>query len=215
MSEASTLPAIQFETIAQQREASQLGMWVFLATEVMFFGGLFLGYVYARWHYPTGFTTASHELNLVAGSINTAVLLASSFFMALAVLAAEKSQRVGVARCMRLTALLGLVFLAIKGFEYHEDYTKHLIPNLNFQFDGPLSTQVELFFWLYFSMTLLHAIHVTVGIVIIGVMSEGARRARHDGEAWHAVEIIGLYWHFVDVVWVFLFPLLYLIGSRT
>ena len=214
MSEKSHV-AHQFETIEQQREAATLGMWVFLATEVLFFGGLFMGYTYARFSYPQVFQEASRHLDATIGGINTAVLLLSSLMMALAVKSAQLGRRNSLVTFLGLTALLGLLFLGFKAIEYHEDYVDHIVPGISaFHFDGPSSRQAELFFWIYFAMTGLHAIHVTAGIIVITVMAVLAWRRSFSPEHFMPVEVTGLYWHFVDIVWVFLFPLLYLAGHR-
>jgi cytochrome c oxidase subunit 3 len=210
-----TLPAHQFETLEQQREAATLGMWVFLATEVLFFGGLFMAYTYARFSYPEVVEQASHHLNAMIGGINTAVLLLSSLMMALAVKAAQLGKRKPLVTFLALTALLGLVFLGLKAIEYHEDYVDHIVPGISaFRFPGTASRQAELFFWIYFAMTGLHAIHVTAGILIITLMAVLAHRGSFSTEHYMPIEVTGLYWHFVDIVWVFLFPLLYLAGHR-
>ncbi len=188
-------------------------MWIFLATEVLFFGGLFLGYAVYRFIYPDIFGEASRRLSDVFGGVNTAVLLFSSLIMAFAVRAAQLHRRRQVAALLQATALLGLCFLVIKGFEYHKDYVDALIPRLNFRWEGPGSGPATLFYWLYFCMTGLHAIHVTVGIVMLLVLSRLAKRGAFAQNS-NPVEIVGLYWHFVDIVWVFLFPLLYLAGHR-
>jgi len=215
MSERSSALAHQFETIGQQREAATLGMWIFLATEVLFFGGLFMGYTYARTSYPAVCEQASHHLDVVIGGVNTGVLLLSSLMMALAVRAAQLGRRKPLTTFLVLTALLGIVFLVFKAIEYHEDYVNHIIPGIaGFHFEGPAPGEAELFFWIYFAMTGLHAIHVTVGIVLILIMAVMARRNSFSSEHYMPIEVTGLYWHFVDIVWVFLFPLLYLVGHR-
>jgi len=215
MSEKSAAVAHQFETIEQQREAATLGMWVFLATEVLFFGGLFMGYTYTRWSYPYTFEQASHHLDATIGGINTAVLLLSSLMMALAVKSAQLGKRKPLVTYLLLTALLGMVFLGFKALEYHEDYVDHIVPGIRgFNFEGGSPRHAELFFWIYFAMTGLHAIHVTAGIIVITVMAVLAWRRSFSSEHFMSVEVTGLYWHFVDIVWVFLFPLLYLAGHR-
>jgi cytochrome c oxidase subunit 3 len=206
--------AEQFDDIEQQREAAKLGMWIFLATEVLFFGGLFLGYTVYRFTYGNVFVDASRKLDVVLGGTNTAVLLISSLLMALAVRAAKLEQRRLLVRLLLGTALLGLVFMSIKAVEYHKDYVDHLIPGTNFRWNGADPRNAELFFWLYFAMTGLHAIHVTVGIGVLLVFALMAWRGKFLSGNYNPIEITGLYWHFVDIVWVFLFPLLYFIGHR-
>ena len=204
-----------FYSMAQQLEASTLGMWVFLVTEIMFFGGLFLAYLVYRWMSPEGFQEASHELNRVWGTINTAVLICSSLTMALAVRAAQTSQ----ARKTQIAWLLGtmafgVAFLGIKAIEYRDKFVHHHVPGPNFHWDGAFAGPAEQFYSLYFAMTGLHALHMIVGLGIMTVITILAWRRTFDEEYYTPVEVAGLYWHFVDIVWIFLFPLLYLIGGH-
>jgi len=212
---ASTALAHQFEDLEQQHEAASLGMWVFLATEVMFFGGLFAGYaVYRNLHLP-GFAAGSHLLNVTIGAINTAVLLSSSLTMALAVRAAQLGRRKSLATFLILTLLLGLAFILIKlTLEWRHDYLEGFAPGLNFTFAGPNAKSVELFFVFYFLMTGVHAAHMVVGVGVLTVVLTMAWKGRFSPERYNVVETAGLYWHFVDIIWIFLFPLLYLIGGR-
>ncbi len=214
VSEESAIVAEQFDDIDQQRSAAQLGMWIFLATEVLFFGGLFLSYTVYRFTYGDVFVEASRRLDVVLGGTNTAVLLVSSLLMALAVRAAQLDRRRLLVQLLLGTALLGLVFMSIKAVEYHKDYVEHLIPGTHFRWTGADPRNAELFFWLYFGMTGLHAIHVTAGIGVLLVLAVLAWRGKFAAGNYNPVEISGLYWHFVDIVWVFLFPLLYLVGHR-
>ncbi|HEX4665136.1 MAG TPA: cytochrome c oxidase subunit 3 family protein [Chthoniobacterales bacterium] len=216
MSEAAAdnLLAEQFDDIEQQRSAAILGMWIFLATEVLFFGGLFLSYTVYRYLYPDVWAAASRHTEVVLGGANTAVLLFSSTLMALAVRASQLERRKPLVWLLLATALLGIGFMLIKGFEYHKDFVEHLVPGVNFQWHEANPTAAELFFWLYFAMTGLHAIHVTVGILVMLVLALLAWRRRFENGNYMPVEVAGLYWHFVDIVWVFLFPLLYLAGHR-
>jgi len=206
--------AEQFDDVEQQRETAKLGMWVFLATEVLFFGGLFLSYTVYRFLNPTAFAAASRHTEVILGGANTAVLLFSSTLMALAVRAAKLGRRRELIRLLLSTAFFAVVFMGIKGFEYYKDITDHLVPGVNFQWHEPNRGAAELFWWLYWAMTGLHAIHVTVGVCLMLVLAVLARRGRFDGGNYMAVDNAGLYWHFVDIVWVFLFPLLYLAGHR-
>ncbi len=215
--------AHHFEDLAQQREANQLGLWVFLASEVLFFGVLITGYLVYRLVYPAPFYAASQHLNVVLGTLNTTLLLTSSLAVALAVHAATLlsamsatdthriRQRRQVMGLLLLTAGLGLVFLAIKGYEYYVDYEENLIPGFNFQWEGEDRSLAELFFTLYFVTTGVHALHMIIGIVIALVMAFLAGRRWYDRDPM-PVELFGLYWHFVDIVWIFVFPLYYLIG---
>jgi cytochrome c oxidase subunit 3 len=215
MSEAAiNLVAEQFDDIEQQRDAAKLGMWIFLATEVLFFGGLFLAYTVYRYTYGHVFAQASRHLDDVFGGTNTAILLLSSLVMALAVRAAELSQKKLLVRLLLATAFFGIVFMTIKGFEYHKDFVDRLVPGANFRWDGPDPRNAELFFWIYFAMTGLHAIHVSVGIVLLITFAVLAYRGKFSDGNYIPVEVVGLYWHFVDIVWIFLFPLLYLAGHR-
>ena len=210
--------AHQFDDAGQQREAAELGMWLFLVTEIMFFGGLFLGYAIYRSLYPAVFAEASHHLNVWIGAANTAVLLASSLTMALAVYAAEHRQRRRALMLLAATAILGTMFLAVKAFEYHEKYVEQHVPvrALTFHYsDDPQTNQAgHIFFSLYFLMTGMHALHMVIGLAALLVLIVLVRRGRLLGERSTAVHCTGLYWHFVDIIWVFLFPLLYLVGTR-
>ncbi len=203
-----------FETSGQQKEASTLGMWTFLVTEVMFFGGLFMAYIAYRHAYPLAFAAASHKLNIKLGAINTLVLICSSMTMAMGVHSAALGKKKALITFLILTLLLGGVFLGIKGVEYHDKFVHHEVPGPNFDFEGPDPQHATLFFSLYFGLTGLHATHMIVGVVILLVLIAQASRNKFSA-AWHTpVEMFGLYWHFVDIVWIFLFPLLYLIDPR-
>ena len=200
------------DSLAAERETNSLGMWVFLVSEVMLFGGLFTVYLIYRLSYPEAFAAGSQRLDVMWGTINTAVLLTSSLTMATAVYAAQTQRRKLTLLLLAATALLGLVFLGIKGYEYWQEYQEQLIPALNFTWDGAGALQVKLFFTLYFIMTGLHALHLTVGIGLVSGVPLLRFRRPYRSDPASPVEIVGLYWHFVDVVWVFLFPLLYLIA---
>jgi cytochrome c oxidase subunit 3 len=205
--------AHHFDTLEQQQEASTLGMWVFLLTEILFFGGLFLIYtIYRNW-YPAAFASASHHLDVPLGTINTAVLIGSSLTMALAVHSAQMNSRRGIIVFILLTMLLGSVFLGIKGVEYSHKFHEHLVPGANFEFPEPaLARPAQIYFSLYFTMTGLHALHMVVGMGLMIWMLIWAKKGILGNGYYSPVEIVGLYWHFVDIVWIFLFPLLYLIG---
>jgi cytochrome c oxidase subunit 3 len=213
-SAASEHFAHQFESLDHQKEVSLLGMWVFLVTEILFFGGLFLTYsVYRHW-YPAAFAAASHEMIVWAGTLNTVVLITSSLTMALAVNAAQAGQRRTLMIFLVATMALGCVFLVVKGFEYHTEYVERHIPGRGFQFEAEYASQAQLFFSLYFMMTGLHAIHMIIGLGIMAVMFWLSWRGTITAEYSSPIEISGLYWHFVDIVWIFLFPLLYLVGRH-
>lgn len=224
MASATAHVAHHFDDAQQQYVAAELGMWLFLATEVLFFGGMFAGYALYRLWYPEAFAVGSHHLDVVLGTVNTAVLLTSSLTMALAVRAAQTDDKQGAARLLVWTMLLGTTFLGIKAYEYHHKFEEHLFPGPHFSLHAGSSdaaaigkagdvdpNHVELFFSLYFAMTGLHALHMILGIAILGVLWIATRKGRFSSNYFTPVEMTGLYWHFVDIVWVFLFPLLYLI----
>jgi len=240
----------------QQREAGTLGMWAFLVTEVMFFGGLFMAYILYRGKFPDEFAAASKELDWILGAINTAILIFSSLTMALAVYYAQ----LGVKRLqiifLVLTMILGASFLGIKAVEYKHKFDHHLFPGVGFKWESdghqeqaggsylgdqsaglgqtgsmqpvegetrldadhkskPVDpNKVQMFFWIYFAMTGVHALHMIIGLGILSVLVYMAKKGRFTTEYHAPVEISGLYWHFVDIVWIFLFPLLYLIGRH-
>ena len=206
--------AHQFDDLGQQREASTLGMWVFLVTEILFFGGLFCTYLVYRNFDPEAFAAASHEMIVWAGTLNTAVLITSSLTMAMAVHSAQTGNRRSLVMFLTITILLGFVFLGIKGYEYTTEYLEHHVPGFGFQFEPEHFRHAQLFFSLYFVMTGLHAIHMIVGIGVMSVMLWWSWRGIITVEYSSPIEISGLYWHFVDIVWIFLFPLLYLIGRH-
>lgn len=201
----------QFDTPAQQHEAAVLGMWVFLATEVMLFGGLFTGLAAYRVVYPDVWAAASHHLDLWLGTANTGVLLTSSLFVALGVEAVRAGKARVCAGWLALAAALGVVFLGFKFLEYYHHYAHHLVPGLGFRWEGDRPDVAPLFFYFYFFMTGLHALHVSIGLAVLTGLA---------GLTWwgrgtpNQVEVGGLYWHLVDVIWIFLFPLLYLVGHR-
>jgi cytochrome c oxidase subunit 3 len=206
--------AHHFDSMAQQSEATTLGMWVFLVTEVLFFGGLFATYMIYRNWYPDAFAAASHELDVTLGTVNTIVLITSSLTMALAVHAAQLGQRKLLMMFLILTMILGAVFLGIKSVEYYHKFAEHHVPGADFRFEKEYVRQAQLFFSLYFVMTGLHALHMIIGIGIMLVMLWWSWNGTITAEYSSPIEISGLYWHFVDIVWIFLFPLLYLIGRH-
>jgi cytochrome c oxidase subunit 3 len=206
--------AHHFDDVAQQHEAASLGMWVFLLTEIMFFGGMFTGYTVYRLAYPEAFAAASHHLDVLLGSINTAVLICSSLTMALAIHGAQMGKRQVLVGFLLLTMLLGAVFLGIKAIEYAHKFAEHHVPGSGFHFEGPHAGPAQLFFSLYFAMTGMHAVHMLIGLGLLAVLVWQARRDRYSSDYHTPVELVGLYWHFVDIVWIFLFPLLYLLGRH-
>jgi len=207
--------AHHFDNLDQQQEAASFGMWVFLLTEILFFGGLFLVYTIYRTWYHEAFASASHHLDIPLGTINTAVLIGSSLTMAMAVRAAQLSSRKGVMLFIVLTMVLGSVFLGIKGVEYSHKFHEHLIPGPHFAYAEPAFFRpAQIFFSLYFVMTGLHAAHMIVGMGLMIWMLIWTQKGIIGDGYYSPVEIVGLYWHFVDIVWIFLFPLLYLIGRH-
>jgi cytochrome c oxidase subunit III len=204
-----------FDTLEQQQEASTLGMWLFLVTEVMFFGGLFMAYTLYRYWYPDAWAAASHHLNITLGAFNTAVLLSSSLTMALAVRAAQLGRRNGQVIFLLLTIALGLAFLGVKVVEYADKFEHHLVPGPDFLFNDPrYARAAQIFFSVYFAMTGMHALHMIIGIGLLAWLTINALRYRYTAEWNTPVEVVGLYWHFVDIIWIFLFPLLYLVGHH-
>ena len=216
----STPLAHHFDDAEQQFDAARLGMWIFLGTEVMFFGGMFMGYTAYRLEYPRAFAEGSSLMQLVSGTVNTAVLLVSSFTIAMAIRSAQTNQRQQSVRLLITTMVLGIVFLGIKAYEYWSKYIEHHIPGKSFSLAethtsalnaGVNPDHVELFFSFYFVLTGFHALHMIIGVVLVGVVCNMARQGRFSSSYYTPLEVAGLYWHFVDIIWVFLFPLLYLI----
>jgi cytochrome c oxidase subunit 3 len=222
-----------FESVGQQFDATNFAMWLFLLTEVMFFGGLFTAYLLMRnWYYPA-FVEASHQLNIGWGTANTGVLIVSSFTMAMGVWSAEMRRKGMLILFLSLTWILGMAFLGIKSIEYHEKWEKFHIPGIRYStqdfthpqsdpevykeyhdkpLTGDMADKTEMYFFLYFAMTGMHALHMIIGIAILSYMIFRARSNAYTTGHVTFVENFGLYWHFVDIVWIFLFPLLYLIS---
>ncbi|HUH61625.1 MAG TPA: cytochrome c oxidase subunit 3 [Terracidiphilus sp.] len=225
-----------FETAAQQFDATNFAMWIFLLTEIMFFGGLFTAYlIFRNWYYPA-FVAGSHQLSMFWGTLNTTVLIVSSFTMAMGVWCAEKGRKNALVWCLILTFLLGLGFLGIKSIEYTEKIEKHHVPGFHYSIesftnpasdpevykeyrDNPLAPDMaahtQVYFFLYFAMTGMHALHMIIGVGILAVMIFLARAGAYTNGHFTFVENFGLYWHFVDIIWIFLYPLLYLISRHT
>jgi len=251
-------PALQhhFDTMAQQKEAAVVGMWVFLLTEILFFGGLFAAYMVYRIWYFDAFAEASRSLSLFWGGLNTAVLIASSLTMAMAVRGAQTNKRQATVNWLILTMILGAVFLGVKVIEYADKFEHHHVPGYNFQWaaahpstalgagEAPaagdhatpaaegaaeaegghrqlalnadqLQLTTQIYFSLYFTMTGLHALHMIIGIGLMSVITWMSWKGKFDAHYYTPVEMSGLYWHFVDIVWIFLFPLLYLVERHT
>jgi cytochrome c oxidase subunit 3 len=239
--EAGHHPALQhhFDTMSQQKEAAVVGMWVFLLTEILFFGGLFVAYMIYRVWYFDAFAEASRRLSLFWGGLNTAVLIGSSLTMALAVRAAQTNRRRATVNWLVLTMLLGCVFLGVKVIEYEDKFANHEVPGAGYDWlyheqhaaaggadhaappaapahqlsmtPAQLQNTTQIYFSLYFTMTGLHALHMIIGVGLMAVITWMAWKGRFDAEYYTPVEMSGLYWHFVDIVWIFLFPLLYLV----
>ena len=206
--------AHHFDSYEQQKDTATLGMWTFLVTEILFFGGLFAAYGVYRTSFPAAFRAGSHELDIALGCFNTVVLIASSLTMALAVRGGQTDKGKLAAALLVLTMVLGTVFLVVKGFEYHHKFVEHHVPGASFHFEGPDAPHAQLFFSLYFLMTGLHALHMIIGIVLVGYVAIRAASGVYTPENYNFLEGTGLYWHFVDLIWIFLFPLLYLIGRH-
>jgi cytochrome c oxidase subunit III len=242
-------PALQhhFDTMGQQKEAAVIGMWVFLLTEILFFGGLFAAYMIYRVWYFDAFAEASRSLSLFWGGLNTAVLIGSSLTMAMAVRSAQTNKRKATVNWLILTMILGGVFLGVKVIEYADKFEHHHVPGPSFVWaaeheapaaaaggaehaaapeggaahrelslsPGQLQNTTQLYFSLYFTMTGLHALHMIIGIGLMSVITWMAWKGKFDEQYYTPVEMSGLYWHFVDIVWIFLFPLLYLVERHT
>jgi cytochrome c oxidase subunit 3 len=230
----------QFETLEQQKDTSTFGMWIFLATEILFFGGLFLTYAINRHAFSAAFGVGSNTLDLKLGGFNTVVLILSSLTMAMAVWSAQVGKKKLITIFLILTLLLGTVFLGVKVIEYKQKFDHHLIPGHSFDLgyranhpsagddpselaaekeelekasllDPNINAHAQLYFSLYFGMTGLHALHMIVGAGLLLWLIKQSMTGRFTPQYNTPVEIIGLYWHFVDIVWIYLFPLLYLI----
>jgi cytochrome c oxidase subunit 3 len=211
-------PALQhhFDSLEQQKESSTLGMWLFLVTEIMFFGGAFVAYVVYRTQYPHAFEAASHHLNVKMGAFNTAILIGSSLTMALSIWAAQVNRRKLIVLFLILTMIFGAAFLVVKAFEYKEKFDHHLVPGQYFRWDGQAEDKGagEIFYSLYFVLTGIHAFHMVIGLGLLTWLLVTAWRGAYDSQYYNPLEMTGLYWHFVDIVWIFLFPLLYLLGAH-
>jgi len=214
--------AHQFEDLAQQHDADTLGIWVFLVTEIMFFGGVFAAYAIFRWLYYAAFEGGSHILDIRLGAINTVVLLGSSLTMAISVRSAQIGNRRAIVLFLALTMILGGAFLGVKAYEYRQKFVEHIVPSLDWAPEGDVLARLapggldhaQLYFFFYFAMTGLHALHMIIGMGLLLWLVLRARRGTFTPDYFAPVEVVGLYWHFVDIVWIFLFPLLYLIGGR-
>lgn len=212
MANTSGTLAEQFDDMPQQLEASTLGMWTFLATEILFFGGLFMSYIVYRHTYPQAFAEASQHTKIIHGTINTALLLTSSFTMSLAIHAAQKGRNRPLLGFLLLTIFLGCCFLGVKGLEYKSDIDEHMVPGSHFTHDLPVQGQI--FWFLYWLLTGFHSLHLAVGIGVLAVIAGLAWRKKFSIQYHNPVIISGLYWHFVDLIWVWLYSLLYIINRH-
>jgi cytochrome c oxidase subunit 3 len=202
----------QYATLRQQTDVATLGIWAFLATEVLFFGGMLYAYAADRALYADGFAEAGRHTKIVIGSVNTVILLTSSFAMAWAVEMAERGRRRALSNLLLVVAAFGVAFICLKGLEYYKEWQEHLVPGLNFHEDSPHAHAIELFFFLYFALTGVHGVHVAIGVGVVLTMAVKARRGAFSSVYYTPVEVTGLYWHFVDIVWIFLYALIYLLG---
>jgi cytochrome c oxidase subunit 3 len=213
--EAASLPegilGHHFSSLARQNEAMRLGMWLFLATEILLFSGLFVGYAVYRFQFPLAFAEASRHLNLTAGTVNTVVLITSSFTVALAIHFARTDNPRAAAICLVLTILMALGFLGIKAIEYTEHFHEHALPGKFYAFKEVTIPGAAMFYSLYFLMTGLHGLHVVVGMSVLSWILWRTLQGRYSSRYYTGLELGGLYWHLVDLVWIFLYPLLYLI----
>jgi cytochrome c oxidase subunit 3 len=211
MSEVQVATAAPEEKAAQDLETQSLGMWIFLASEVLFFGVLFTAYIVYRLNYPQAFAEASRHLNWVIGAANTGILLTSSFFVALAVNAIQRDARRSMLLFLLIVLALGAAFLGLKFLEYSQEFEQNLFPGGNFQFPGADAANAKLFFSLYFTMTGIHAVHMLIAMAAVAGLVFLGWRNKFSSEHYVPVELVGLFWHFVDIVWIFIFPMLYLI----
>jgi cytochrome c oxidase subunit 3 len=202
----------QYDDPGQQRETSMFGMWVFLATEVLFFGVLFTGYTVCRIDSPEGFLIGSQHTELLFGAVEAGILLLSSAIVTVAINLAGTGARRLITALLAITALLGLTFLVLHGVEYAHEYQEHLMVGVDFDQSSPFARGMEMFFFLYYAMTLYHSLHVLVAVCVISVIATMVWRGKITADKPNAIVVAGLYWHFVDIVWIFLFPLMYLIG---
>ncbi|MEI7035333.1 cytochrome c oxidase subunit 3 family protein [Fulvimonas yonginensis] len=210
---ARTRPVpVQFDDPVQQREAATLGMWVFLATEILFFGVLFAGYTYCRVLFPDAFATGSRRTDMLLGTLETAVLLTSSCAVALAVREVQLGGRRMATALLGFTAALGIAFLVMHGFEYAAEYEEGLIPAIHYTQQGVHARGMAIFYCLYYFITGFHSLHVAIGVAVLLVMAWRTWHHAFDQDYHTPLELTALYWHLVDIVWIFVYPLVYLVG---
>ncbi len=201
-----------FESAGQQREAATLGMWAWLLTELLLFAGLFLIALILRILHPASVTLAATHLKFWIGAANTAVLICSSFTMSCAIALSRLGWQRGMVRCMLATAALGTLFLCLKGFEYYQDYAEHMVPFLDQPYALAADQATRLFIDVYFITTALHGLHLLTGVSILLVLTSMASRPGFLARHQNRVEIYGLYWHFIDLIWIIVFPVLYVLN---
>lgn len=201
-----------FATMEQQFDTSKIGMWLFLATEILLFGGLFVGFGLMQNKFPEAFRLAHHHLDRSLGFLNTVVLLCSSFTMVMGVLAASRSKRKQLIVFLILTILFACVFLGVKYFEYSHKFHEGLLPGKYYWHKGDTVPDQFVFFSFYFMMTGLHGFHILAGIAVLSWVLRRAIRGDFSSSYYTPVDLAGLYWHLVDLIWIYLFPLLYLIS---
>lgn len=213
MSESATLACReQYATPRQQRETSSIGMWVFLANEVMMFGALFVAYTVYRASHPQAFAAGSADMNILLGSINTAILLTSSLTLAFAEHSAQAGNQRLLSLFLVLTMLIGLVFLGFKFTEYYQHFQEHKAPGVWFNDSSPYASGIQMFFVFYYLMTGLHAVHMIIGLGILSVLLFRTVLGTFTAEYHTPIMFGGLYWHFVDIIWIFLYAIFYLPG---
>lgn len=210
-SQSSRFMQHHFVDAEQQFDAAKMGMWIFLVTEILFFGALFAAYIVYRLWYPELFTLASEELNTIWGAVNTVVLIGSSLTVAMAIKSAQLNQKKNIAINLGITLALAGVFMVIKYFEWTHKFELGIFPGQFYTFEGIAHEKANVFFSLYYLMTGLHGIHVVIGIGLMVWLLWRSLEGHFDSEYYTPVEMTGLYWHLVDIIWIFLFPLFYLI----
>ncbi|HVZ60151.1 MAG TPA: cytochrome c oxidase subunit 3 family protein [Terriglobales bacterium] len=203
-----------FADLEQQKQSSTLGMWLFLVTEIMSFGALIAAYLIYRMAYPDAWQTGGAHMDFWLGTVNTVVLLCSSFTMVVAVWAAQTGNRRLLVMFLIITMILGIGFEGFKGLEYFRHFEEGSLPGPYWHLDVANPFRVQMFFLIYFIMTGVHAIHLAIGIILLGVLAWFSHKGKYSANYYTPIENAGLYWHFVDIVWVFLYPLLYLIAHH-
>lgn len=213
MTDAALPRTFQYSSAQHQAQTAVAGMWLFLASEMLFFGALFLSWIFCRHWNQAGFDVGARQTELFLGTINTVLLVTSSAVYTAGVTFMEAGNTRRLVQCCALTALLGVAFMVVKfGIEWHQDFTKHLFPGATFAIQGPARAGAQMFFVFYFLSTALHGLHMLVGIGLVGWVFWRARHGEFSVEYSTPVTVVGLYWSFVDMVWIVLYPLIYLVG---